>query len=266
VEQRVSLPEIPFRSVTELAYLPDLPSAYVQRFRARVTALPPGAVVLDRTFFYPTGGGQPSDRGMLRPDGGGTLEVVDVVKSGPAVMHRIRGDPDTVRALRVGGELEGALDWDRRHRHMRLHTGQHLLSARIFARTGLRTRKANLAGAGATVDLEGPIEDAALGPVADDLRESFEHPRAVTIRMVPRAEWNTHPNAGRSGLVPLPPHVDPVRIVEIEAADACPCGGTHVRSTGEIGALRWLPIVPLPGGASRVAFTLAEAGPVAPPG
>jgi misacylated tRNA(Ala) deacylase len=246
--------------VTELAYLPDLPSAYVRSFRARVTALPPGSIVLDRTYFYPTGGGQPADRGVLRTEAGGVLEVVDVVKSGPAVMHRVRGDPGALRSLRVDGELEGTLDWDRRHRHMRLHTGQHLLSARIFARTGLRTRKANLAGAGGTIDLEGPLAPGALDAVMDDLQEAIDHPRAVTIRTVPRAEWDAHPAAGRSGLVPLPAQVDPVRVIEIDEADVCPCGGTHVRTTGEIGAVRWLPVVPLPGGASRVAFTLVEAG------
>jgi misacylated tRNA(Ala) deacylase len=252
--------------VTELAYLPDLPSAYVRTFRARVTALPPGAIVLDRTFFYPTGGGQPADRGVLRPEEGNALEVVDVVKSGSAVMHRVRGDPAVVRGLRVGAELEGTLDWERRHRHMRLHTGQHLLSARIFARTGLRTRKANLAGAGATIDLEGPLGPDALAAVVDDLLDAVQHPRSVSIRMVPRAEWDAHPDAGRSGLVPLPAQVDPVRVIEIDGADVCPCGGTHLRSTGEIGAMHWPPIVPLSGAGSRVAFTLVEPGLATPPG
>ena len=251
--------------MTELAYLVDLPSAYVRSFRARVTALPPGAVVLDRTFFYPTGGGQPADHGTLREDGGNALEVVDVLKSGSAVMHRIRGDAAAARHLQVGVELEGSLDWGRRYLHMRLHTAQHLVSARIFARSGLRTRRANLAGAGATVDLEGPLELDALAPVVDELREAVERPRDVSIRMVPRAEWDAHPAAGRSGLVPLPPQVDPVRVVEIDRADVCPCGGTHVRSTGEIGEVHWLPIVPLPGGSSRVAFTLVEAGRATPP-
>ncbi|MGI0071444.1 MAG: alanyl-tRNA editing protein [Thermoplasmata archaeon] len=244
--------------MTELAYLPDLPSAYVRTFRARVTALPPGAVVLDRTYFYPAGGGQPADRGTLRTDGGGSLSVVDVVKSGAAVLHRLRGDPAVLRELRAGLELEGTIDWARRHRHMRLHTGQHLASALVFARTGLRTRKAILGGSSATIDLEGPLDAAALEVVSAGLQEAVDHPRPVTVRAVPRAEWEAAPMSGRSGLVPLPPQVDPVRVVEIDATDAGPCGGTHVRSTEEIGAVRWLPIVVLPGGASRIGFTLVE--------
>ncbi len=250
--------------MTELAYLSDLPSAYVREFRARVTALPPGALVLDRTYFYPTGGGQPADRGVLRFEGGRPLEVTDVTKSGPAVLHRVRGAAPELRRLEVGAEVEGAIDWDRRHRHMRLHTAQHYASARIFARSGLRTRRANLAGAGATIDLEGPLPAELLAPLEDDLRDVVARPQPVSIRMVPRAEWDAHPAAGRSGLVPLPPQVDPVRVVEIDASDVCPCGGTHVRSTGEIGQLRWLPLVPLSSGASRVAFTLVDSAPTTP--
>jgi misacylated tRNA(Ala) deacylase len=250
--------------VTELAYLLDLPSAYVREFRARITALPPGAVVLDRTYFYPTGGGQPSDRGTLRWGDRPPLEVMDVAKSGPAVVHRIRGAATEVARLAIGAEVEGVLDWERRHRHMRLHTAQHYASARIFARAGLRTRRASLSSTGATMDLEGPLPPEELVPLAADLRDVVVHPQPVSIRMVARAEWEAHPAAGRSGLVPLPPQVDPVRVVEIDASDVCPCGGTHVRSTGEIGEVRWLPLVPLSSGASRVAFTLAESGPTTP--
>jgi misacylated tRNA(Ala) deacylase len=252
--------------VTELAYLADLPSAYVRSFRARVTALPPGGVVLDRTYFYPVGGGQPADRGTLRTDADRVLEVVDVTRSGAAAIHRLRSAPRSDPGLAVGAEVEGVLDWDRRYRHMRLHTGQHFLSARIFARTGARTRQARLAGRGGTVDLEREVPASLLVELAADLREAASHPRPVSIRMVPRAEWEAHPAAGRSGLVPLPPQVDPVRVVLIEEWDACPCGGTHVRSTDEIGPVELLPLVALPDGAARVAFTLREeGGPPTPP-
>jgi misacylated tRNA(Ala) deacylase len=251
--------------VTELAYLVDLPAAYVRSFRARITALPPGAVVLDRTFFYPTGGGQPNDRGTLGIPGTTAAEVVDVTKSGASVVHRVRGPPNVVRSLSVGAEVEGAIDWDRRYRHMRLHTGQHLLSARIFARTRLRTRKAQLTGSGATLDLEGSLPPDVLPLLADDLADALAHPHPVTLRHVPRAEWDRNPYAERSGLVPLPPQVDPVRVVEIESSDVCPCGGTHLRSTKEIGRVILRPPVPVVGG-DRVGFTLEEPSTPTPPG
>jgi misacylated tRNA(Ala) deacylase len=250
--------------MTELAYLPDLPSAYVRSFRARVTALPPGGVVLDRTYFYPVGGGQPADHGTLRAGADRTFDVVDVTKSGAAAIHRVRASRPADRGLAIGLELEGTIDWERRYRHMRLHTAQHFLSARVFARTGVRTRRALLGGRGATIDLESVVPSSLLEPLASDLREAVERPRPVSIRMVPRAEWDAHPAAGRSGLVPLPTQVDPVRVVQIEEWDACPCGGTHVRSTDEIGPATLLPLVPLPDGAVRLVFTLGEVAPATP--
>ena len=249
--------------MTELAFLPDLSAAYVRSFRARVTALPPGAVVLDRTYFYPTGGGQPNDQGTLGRPGEEPAAVVDVTKSGASVVHRIRASPAVLRSFSVGSEVEGVLDWERRYRHMRLHTGQHFLSARIFARTRLRTRKAQLAGSGANLDLEGRLPLEMIPLLAADLEDAVIHPRPVTLRHVPRAEWDRNPYAERSGLVPLPPQVDPVRVVEIEASDICPCGGTHLRSTGEIGRVRLRPPVPTVGG-DRVGFTLEDPSPPTP--
>lgn len=251
--------------MTELAYLVDLPAAYVRSFRAHITALPPGAVTLDRTFFYPTGGGQPNDRGTLGPLGQATAEVVDVTKSGTSVTHRLRAPAEVLRRFVVGVEVEGALDWERRYRHMRLHTAQHLLSARIFARSRLRTRRAQLAGASATLDLEGALAPDLLPLLSDDLAGALAHPRPVILRHIPRADWDRNPYAERSGLVPLPAHVDPVRVVEIEGADICPCGGTHLRSTGEIGRVTLRPPVPVPGG-DRVAFSLDDPSQPTPPG
>src|SRR5579862_7494903 len=108
--------------MTELAYLADSAGAYERTFRAKVVGLPPGAVVLDRTYFYPVGGGQPADRGTLTLDDGTVVPIVDVSKSGPAVLHRVgkRGAP--AGRPRSGEEVVGAIDWDRRYRHMRLHS------------------------------------------------------------------------------------------------------------------------------------------------
>lgn len=244
-------------TVTELAYLADMEAAYVRTFRSRVVALPPGAVVLDRTFLYPTGGGQPADHGSLRALGeaaAGSVEVVDVTKSGTSVLHRVKGSSAALAALRVGGEVEGTVDWERRHRHMRLHTGQHYLSARIFARTGRKTRRASLRDDRASLDLDGPLPESEREYLREEMQALQGRPREVRIRHVSRAEWEREP-AARSGLVPLPPNVDPIRVIEIDGIDRCPCGGTHVRSTGEIG-----PIELAGGSDDRVSFRL-----VAPP-
>jgi misacylated tRNA(Ala) deacylase len=252
--------------VTELLYLADVDAAYVTTFRARIVALPPGGIVLDRTGFYPTGGGQPCDLGTLRRADGSTLSVTDVSKSGSVVVHRITRKRPTGPGPAVGEELEGSVDWPRRHRHMRGHTLQHLLSARIFTRTGLRTRRASMNAKGAVIDVEGPWPESLSVPdLTADVGAFLEPPRPVRVRYLPRAEYERDPG-GRSGLVPLPPQVDPVRVVEIETADRCPCGGTHLRSTGEVGGFAILAPSPLAGGDLRVAFTLDERAPPTPSG
>ncbi len=258
-EQPFSSPEFRARSVTELAYLRDADAAYARRFDARVTALPPGGVVLDRTYFYPVGGGQPSDHGTIGIQDEPPRAVVDVTRSGTAVVHRLRrAGGDLRRALRMGEEVVGEIDWERRHRHMRLHTAQHLLSALLFSRTGLRTRDARMSGNGGTIDLEKALPlDFEPARLAEEANTVLARDLQVLIRNVPRTEWDGSA-APRSGLVPLPRHVDPVRLIEIEGLDACPCGGTHVRSTGEIGALGIEPPVPVASGGVRVPFRLAD--------
>ena len=248
--------------MTELAYLADMGSAYERRFTARVTALPPGAVVLDRTFFYPAGGGQPCDRGTLTGPDGVPYPVVDVVKSGGSVLHRLgRGAKGRSGALRVGTPVEGEVDWARRHLHMRLHTAQHLVSARLFELSGRRTRRATLSGRSGMIELEAPWpDDRPWAEVVRSVDAALDPARPVHVRHIARGEWEAAP-ASRSGLVPLPPTVDPVRVIEIDGVDRCPCGGTHVQSTGEIGPID----LPAPVG-ERVTLTLAAAAGSTPPG
>jgi len=253
-------------AVTELLYLVDIDAAYATTFRGRIVALPPGGVVLDRTRFYPTGGGQPCDLGSLaRPDGT-TMAVTDVSKSGDAVIHRVSRKGPAGPGPVLGEEILGTIDWPRRHRHMRGHTLQHLLSARIYSRTGLRTRRASMNAKGGVIDVEGPWPaDLPLDALLADIQGYVDANRPVRVRHLPRAEYERDPGS-RSGLVPLPPHVDPVRVIEIDAADRCPCGGTHLRATGEIGGFTILPPTAMAGGDVRVAFTLDERAPPTPSG
>ena len=249
--------------MTELAYLTDTDAAYRTRFSARVVSLPPGAVVLDRTYFYPTGGGQPADTGTLEGDGS-SASVVDVSKSGPQVVHRLgRRVGKGAGAFAIGQELQGVVDWPRRHLHMRLHTAQHLLSARLFLASGLRTHRANLGGSQATLELEADWpESVEFAQVVRAFDADRAAARRVRVVHVPRAEFQANPSP-RSGLVPLPPSVDPVRVIEIEGVDQCPCGGTHLRSTGEIGPAR-LSLAERRPGSCRVSLTLAPAEPPTP--
>ncbi len=250
--------------MTELAYLSGAEAAYTRAFNARIVARPPGGVVLDRTFFYPTGGGQLADHGSLSVASGERTQVMDVTKSGNSVIHRLaRNFP---AAFAVGAEVSGELDWERRHRHMRLHTAQHLVSALVFTRTGLRTRQASMAGNGGVIELEAPWPaDHGIPKMQDVVARSVGADLPVRVEHVPRARWQSS-DAPRAGLVPLPAHVDPVRVIEIEGVDRCPCGGTHVRSTGEIGEVRLDEPVLSVAGRSRLAFTVGAPGPTTRPG
>jgi misacylated tRNA(Ala) deacylase len=252
--------------MTELLYLTSMDAAYERAFEARVTARPPGGLVLDRTLFYPAGGGQPADRGELTTEGGEVVPVVDVVKSGVHVLHRTgRARKPTADALVVGAAVRGSVDWARRHRHMRLHTAQHLVSALAFARFGRRTSRAVLGGEAGELDLEpAATEGSAWRELEAEANRTFASDTEVRVRWVSRAEWEAAP-AARSGLVPLPANVDPVRLIEIDGFDLCPCGGTHVRSTREVGSIAFAPPSPLGSGATRLRFTLSGAAPTTPP-
>ncbi|MGA8425197.1 MAG: alanyl-tRNA editing protein [Thermoplasmata archaeon] len=249
--------------MTELAYLSTTDDAYIRTFEARVVALPPGAVVLDRTYFYPAGGGQPNDEGFLSGGDEVPILVRQVTKSGSAVLHRIDHTAGPFAGLSLGASVRGTVDWERRYRHMRLHTAQHLLSALIFERAGNRTRRANLGGVHATLDLERPVEDRELwGSLERDINDHQGHPRTVSVTYMPRSEFDAHPSS-RSGLVPLPAQVDPVRVIGIEGLDTCPCGGTHLRNTGEIGNVHLSAPANGTNGPTRVVLTL-DASPPTP--
>ncbi|MCI4362754.1 MAG: alanyl-tRNA editing protein [Thermoplasmata archaeon] len=253
--------------MTELAYLADIAAAYERRFEARVLALPPGAVVLDRTFFYPTGGGQPADAGTLgRPDTAGRWSIMDVQRKAGTVLHRVGRGTAGLAPLRIGEPVVGELDWERRYRHMRLHTGQHLLSARLFTLSGRRTANAKFSGTSGELELEaGPGEIPPSDELNRDVAERVAADPPLRIRYMPRAEFE-RAATGRSSALALPAGVDPVRVVEIDGADECPCGGTHLRRLGEVGVLTVLAPAPLAGGGVKISFRLRAPSPSTPRG
>lgn len=248
--------------MTELAYLNDIEAAYVRSFDAKVVATPPGAVVLDRTFFYPAGGGQECDLGSIATPAGASWGVGDVAKSGPHVVHRLRRTANVAASLRAGDPVRGELDWERRLRNMRLHTAQHLVSAVVYGTTGLRTSKATMRSGVATIDLEGnwptrsPVDELVV-----HLAELIARPCPVRVKHVDRMEYDRAP-APRSGLVAIPESVREVRVIEIAPVDDCPCGGTHVRSTSEIGEILFSGEPAAVDGRARLTFTLG--GPDSP--
>jgi len=181
------------------------------------------AVVLDRSAFYPTGGGQPHDLGLL--GGVGVVEVVEREVDG-AVVHVLERAP-------AGQRLEGEVDWQRRFDLMQQHTGQHILSAASLALLGATTVGFHLADGSATVDLDrAPLSVEQLAQVELLINKVVFENRPVVSRFVPDEEVAALP------LRKPVHHAGPVRIVQVEGFDCSACGGTHVRATGEVGLVK----------------------------
>jgi alanyl-tRNA synthetase len=220
--------------VTERLYYDD---AYLTRFTARVVRVVPapgpdgrGGVVLDRTAFYPTSGGQPHDSGRLAG-----RRVTDVVDADDAVVHVLDG-ADPSGGLAPGDAVDGEIDWERRFDHMQQHTAQHLLSAAFLDVLGAGTVSVHL-GESSTIDLDAASLDAdQVGRVEEAANRLVFESRPVTVRYVDAGEAEAlglRRPARRTGML---------RIIEIDGQDRSACGGTHVRRTAEIGPVlirRW---------------------------
>ena len=214
----------------ELVFRDD---AYARSCEAVVTAATPAGIALDRTVFYPTGGGQPGDTGRLVDGDGAEFAVLPAVKGeAEAVFHPL---PEGTAPPRVGARVRAEIDWERRYRHMRMHTCLHLLSALVTGGvTGgsVGERKSRL-----DFDLPDAVLDKeALGEALNALIEA-DHP--VTVRWIDEAELDANPELVRTMSVQPPRGAGRVRVLEIGAGvDLQPCGGTHVARTGEIGRVR----------------------------
>jgi alanyl-tRNA synthetase len=233
----------------------DQIDAYRTTFTARVRAVRPEGdatwVTLSDSLFYPTSGGQLHDVGTLR-HAGGEARVVDVAPDGPdAVAHRLEGAPPS-----VGDEVEGAIDWERRYRHMQRHSAQHLLS-QAFLRTdrAFETRSVALTSADATLDLAGDPDD-------DAVAAAFERARAWAYEALPIEAFEVDESAVARYPLRRPPKVrGRIRLVRMGDVELSACGGTHLRSTAEALPLLALGRQRIRGGLTRVTFRAGiEAG------
>ncbi|TMQ55782.1 MAG: hypothetical protein E6K74_02100 [Candidatus Eisenbacteria bacterium] len=194
-------------------------------------------VELDRTAFYPGGGGQPADRGRLD-----ALSVVDVSEDEGRVWHRVEGAPAP------GSRVEASVDWARRFDHMQQHTGQHILSQAFIAVAGAETRSFHLGEEEVSIDVAHPgLDPEMLRSVEERANEVVWEDREILIHEVPREE------IGRFPLRKLPAVEGIVRVVEVQGFDWSACGGTHVRRTGQVGIVAILSTEKYKGG-TRVAF------------
>ena len=204
---------------------------YARTCEARIGAVESGAVRLDRTVFYPEGGGQPGDTGVLRADDGTAFAVSNTRKGEGAddVLHLI--DPGSALPA-PGSRVVAELDWERRYRHMRMHTCLHLLSAVIDAPvTGgqLSAEKGRL-----DFDVDTKLEKAA---VQEELNALIARDFPVGVRWISDEALAEQPELVRTMRVKPPTGQGRVRLIDVEGIDLQPCGGTHVARTGEIGPI-----------------------------
>jgi len=215
---------------SDLLYLHD---AYLRSADAVVTAVDGDRVALDRTVFYATGGGQPHDTGVLRWSGG-EARVAEVRKDGGEVWHRLEG-PVPV----VGAEVTGEVDWDRRHDLMRTHSALHVLCGVIWQEWGVPVTGGNMEPLAARMDFELDPTPEGFGPRVEELvAAEIARDRPIEVSFLPRSEAVLDEALIRTKVSLVPDSVPEIRVVDIVGLDKQADGGTHVRSTGEIGRVR----------------------------
>ena len=212
--------------MTEALFLRD---AYLRGFDASAAAVRDGAVCLDRTAFYPTGGGQPHDTGRI-----GAAQVVDVRKQDDEVWHFVEGSvPD------VGEAVHCELDWDRRHALMRTHTALHVLCGVIWNAYGVPVTGGAMEPLSARMDFEFDPLPEGFGPRVEQMvNEELEADRRIEVSFLPRSEAVLDRDLIRTKVSLVPEHVAEVRVVDIVGLDKQADGGTHVRRTSEVGRVR----------------------------
>ncbi|PJI91743.1 Ala-tRNA(Pro) hydrolase [Yoonia maricola] len=219
--------------MTELLFRKD---AYAREAAGKVTDITSeGGIVLDGSVFYPTSGGQPGDSGMLRWKGG-EIEIATTVKGADETVVLVPAEPAGMPA--VGQDVRQALNWERRYRHMRMHTALHLLSVVI----PLPVSGGAIGAEKGRLDFDMPDAPEDKAALEEDLNRLIACNMNVTEEWITDAELDAQPDLVKTMSVQPPRGSGEIRLVRIgvgeETADLQPCGGTHVANTEEIGRVR----------------------------
>jgi misacylated tRNA(Ala) deacylase len=209
--------------------------SYLQACGARVVALTEqGGIVLDRTVFYATSGGQPGDSGTIETAAGIQIPIATAVYTDPAKTEIAHVPASGAPTLAIGDTVTASIDWDKRYARMRMHTALHLLSAALpYAVTGgsVGERESRL-------DFDIPESGLDKDEITAKVMAMAASDAPVSSRWISDDELAANPGLVKTMSVKPPMGTGRVRLIEIAGLDLQPCGGTHVRSTGEIGAVR----------------------------
>ncbi len=207
--------------------------AYQTAVTTHITDVIPEGLVLDRTVFYARGGGQPGDIGVLRGDFG-ELAVTDTFRLKGTPVHQYEGP-----APRVGAPVEAEIDWARRYLLMRTHTALHALTAIVYKDFGAKVTGGDMKPGVARMDFELDSISREFGEMVErKLNEALQRDHETAVRFMDRAQAMADPDLIRTKVNLLPEFIDPIRVIDIVGLDKQADGGTHVRSTSEVGAIR----------------------------
>lgn len=207
--------------------------AFLQEFTATVTAVDDNGVTLDRTAFYPGGGGQPCDVGSLA-FGGTTVSVTKVSRKDGEIAHEIEGS-----APAVGAEVTGTVDWENRYALMRTHTALHILCGVIWRDFGAKVTGGNMTPLAARMDFEIENMSADFAEQVEKLANvEIGAAREIGVRFLERDAAFQHPDLIRTKINLLPEGIPEVRVVDISGLDVQADGGTHVANTRDVGRIR----------------------------
>jgi misacylated tRNA(Ala) deacylase len=217
--------------MTELYFYQD---SYLTELSAEITEIGEHWIKLDRTLFYPLGGGQPGDTGKLVL-ASGTLEIINATKQAGSsdVLHHIDPDSNQFQPV-VGDQVTMQIDWQRRYQHMRMHTAMHLLGSLIkFPVTG---GQVGAAKSRLDFNLDGIQLDKMM--LTEQLNQLIKTGRDLAFETITDAELDANPELVRTMSVQPPKGAGIIRMVRIPDIDYQPCGGTHIGNLSEIGELR----------------------------
>ena len=228
-------------SMTEVLAQKD---AYLKSFEATITSVmpqeagsstdpPSPAIALDRTAFFPGGGGQPHDLGWIAD-----IPVVRVKRQGEEIWHWLEAEPPGGPPTE-GDRVQGRIDWERRYRLMRTHTAFHILCGVVWRDYQAQVTGGNMEELHGRMDFEfETLRGELVHEIEEKINAEVEAARPVQVRFLPRVEAFKIPDLIRTKINLLPPQIQEVRIVEIEGLDLQADGGTHVANTTEVGRIR----------------------------
>ena len=220
--------------MTQLLYQTD---SYLKEFDAIVTAIDTEnhGVALDRSAFYPGGGGQPADDGSLIT-GESTYQVERVKRVSGEVVHIIASEGELPN---IGDAVHGQLNWQRRYRLMRTHTAMHILCGVVFRDYGALVTGGNMEGLKGRMDFEfESMHKELVSAIETSINQEVNNARNLDVNILPRQEAFEIPDLIRTKINLLPEGIAEVRIVEIQGLDLQADGGTHVKNTSEVGKLK----------------------------